>query len=182
MNTMLYGAVANVGTTIGLSLVPAPETAKLQLSEASKGRTLIALVGRKGTGKHTYLEQYYQRLGLDKYMHLSYGFIEQRGMHPCEQREHMDRVKRLDYPGLPDPYMFVTYSPYILDAMGWESVDNVICFHRNESTGRLYRGSLLCHPESCWNVGTDESITLGKFWDAVGEDWLEEYGEDVTWS
>ncbi|WOL31526.1 hypothetical protein [Microcoleus phage My-WqHQDG] len=142
-------------------------------SPSASERELIVLVGCNHTGKHTYLKQYYQRLGLDQYMHLSYGFIEQRGMHPCEQRAHMDRVKRLDYPGLPNPYMFVTYSPYIVDEL---HSTEVICFHKSKG-GRYYRGSLQLHPDIEWGMQT---LTVGEFWDAVGEDWLEEYGEDVT--
>lgn len=175
MNTMLYGAITTrpeltiITTPPGVA--PSPSQTTMECSE----RKLIALVGRNGTGKHTYLEQYYQTLGLDKYMHLSYGFIEQRGMHPREQREHMDRIKKLNYDSLPDPYMFVTYSPYIVDELG--DVHNIICFHKSKK-GRYYRGSFLCHPDiECGML----ALTLGEFWDAEGEEWLEEYGEDVTW-
>ena len=195
MNKALYGAMANVGmVTEPTVLTKAPNTSaavSTEISAEGEERKLIALVGRAGTGKHTYLEEYYRRLGSSAsksigasnpmdYTLLGYGFIERMGLHPREQQEYIDKVKGDVNITLPNPYMFVTYSPYILDAMGWEMAHNVICFHRSESTGRFYRGSIQCHPESGWNVGTDESITLGKFWDAVGEDWLEEYGEDVT--
>lgn len=193
MNKALYGAMANVGmVTEPTVLTKGPSTSTLSTEACAEGgeRNLIALVGRAGTGKHTYLEEYYRRLGSNvtalhkvdsprDYTLLGYGFIERVGLHPREQQEYIDKVKGAGI-ALPNPYMFVTYSPYILDAMGWEVAHNVICFHRSEG-GRFYRGSIQCHPESGWNVGTDGTITLGKFWDAEGEDWLEEYGEDVTW-
>jgi hypothetical protein len=197
MNKALYGAMANVGMVVEpvvSTTVPSTSTTvSAHICAEGEERKLIALVGRTGTGKHTYLEEYYRRLGSSAskpigrgnpvdYILLGYGFIERMGLHPREQQEYIDMIKGDISIALPNPYMFVTYSPYILDAMGWEMAHNVICFHRSESTGRFYRGSIQCHPESGWNVGTDESITLGKFWDAVGEDWLEEYGEDVTYA
>ncbi|WOL31527.1 hypothetical protein [Microcoleus phage My-WqHQDG] len=193
MTKALYGAIANVGMvaepTVSTKVPSTSEALSTETCAEGEERKLIALVGRAGTGKHTYLEEYYRRLGSSTsnpigrgnpvdYILLGYGFIERMGLHPREQQEYIDKVKGAGI-ALPNPYMFVTYSPYILDAMGWEMAHNVICFHRSEE-GKFYRGSIQCHPESGWNVGTDETITLGKFWDAVGEDWLEEYGEDVT--
>ncbi len=196
MTKALYGAIANVGMvaepTVSTKVPNTSEALSTETCAEGEERKLIALVGRAGTGKHTYLEEYYRRLvsssapkptGAGRpsdYTLLGYGFIERMGLHPREQQEYIKMIKGDVSITLPNPYMFVTYSPYILDAMGWEMAHNVICFHRSESTGRFYRGSIQCHPESGWNVGTDETITLGKFWDAVGEDWLEEYGEDVT--
>lgn len=144
-------------------------------------RRLIALVGMNGTGKHTYLRNYYLSVGIPHYK--VYGrFIEEPGMHPADQREYMQKVKGRDNTALateyglvlPNPYMFVTYSPYIVDEMG--SPEDVICFHRSRG-GRYYRAPLSSHPDIGWGMQT---LTLGEFWDSVGEEWLEEHGEDVT--
>ena len=141
-------------------------------------RKLIALVGRKGTGKHTYLRDYYSKLG-PLYIPYATGFIEQAGMHPVEQRQYMDSIKsevKFVPPLLPNPYMFVTYSPYIVDEM--TAPHEVIVFHRSSTSGRYYRAPLTSHPDYSW---AQETLTLGELWDSVGEDWLEEHGQDVTY-
>lgn len=139
-------------------------------------RKLIALVGKAGTGKHTYLRDYYSKKG-PLYIPYASGFIEQSGMHPAEQRDYIEKIKLRANAELPDPYMFVTHSPYIVDEMGWGGVHEVIVFHRSERTGRYYRAPLTSHPDIEWGMHT---LTLGEFWDAEGEEWLEEHGKDVT--
>lgn len=159
-----------------LDLQPSP-------TEDRGERRLIALVGKAGTGKHTYLRDYYSKKG-PLYIPYASGFIEQSGMHPVEQREYMEWLKGVSTGTLlrkgdtsellPNPYMFVTYSPYIVDEMG--SPENVILFHKSKG-GRYYRAPLTSHPNIKWGMQT---LTVGEFWDAEGESWLEEHGEDVT--
>ena len=155
----------------------------------SPSRQLIALVGKKNTGKHTYLTDYYNSISNGMYEYLAYETsLEQNGIHPHEQVEYINQLKIcggsvLHAPThnvLPDPYMFVTYSPYILDGIGWDEAHNVIFFHRC-GKGRFYRGSLLCNPTFMSSLARMRSVlTLGQFWYTQGEAWLEEYGEDVT--
>jgi hypothetical protein len=161
-----------------LELSPAP-------TEDKGERKLIALVGKAGTGKHTYLRDYYSKKG-PLYIPYATGFIEQSGMHPAEQRDYIEKIKLRANAELPDPYMFVTHSPYIMDEMGWGGPHEVIVFHRSKGDrrspdqregGRYYRAPLTSHPDIEWGMQT---LTLGKFWDAEGESWLEEHGEDVT--
>lgn len=151
-----------------LELSPTP-------TEDTGERKLIALVGMAGTGKHTYLRDYYSKKG-PLYIPYASGFIEQSGMHPVEQSDYIERIKVRALAELPDPYMFVTHSPYILDGMGSAPPHEVILFHRSV-TGRYYRAHLSSHRDYSWAVRT---LTLGEFWDAEGESWLEQYGKDVT--
>lgn len=145
-------------------------------------RKLIALVGKAGTGKHTYLRDYYSKKG-PLYIPYATGFIEQSGMHPSEQEQYINHIRVRANAELPDPYMFVTYSPHILDAMGWEA--NVIFFHRSDA-GKYYRGKVASYPQDAIRrAGYDLHEmynSLGHMWITEGESWLEEYGEDVTFS
>ena len=145
-------------------------------------RKLIALVGKAGTGKHTYLRDYYSKKG-PLYIPYATGFIEQSGMHPWEQEQYINRIRMRANAELPDPYMFVTYSPHILDAMGWEAEDDVIFFHKS-AEGKYYRGTVASFPQdSIRRAGYDLNEmynSLGHMWITEGEEWLERYGEDVT--
>jgi len=180
------------GTTTELP-VYAPSSWKLNASTSlestpalSPGRQLIALVGKKNTGKHTYLTDYYKSLSNGVYEYLAYErSLEENGIHPHEQVEYVNQLRvsgeyTPTHDVLPDPYMFVTYSPYILDGIGWDEAHNVIFFHRC-GKGRFYRGSLLCNPTFMSSLTRMRSVlTLGQFWYTQGEAWLEECGEDVT--
>jgi hypothetical protein len=164
--------------TVSRYLNAVPSLSTLIPPTPTPKRGLIALVGKKGTGKHTYLREYYNNL--PHYHHLaSQRSIEEDGIHPHEQRDYIRSIQYLEGSDLPDPYMFVTYSPYILDALGWDNAHNVIFFHKS-SGGHFYRGSMcnnrLANAISCF----PSVISLGTFWYSEGEQWLEEYGEDVT--
>lgn len=92
--------------------------------------------------------------------------IEQ-GLHSTAQRELMTVIKEIIKINPSLQVIFSTHSPYIVDEL---TLSQVHVFS-NQVAGGITMGCkrLDEHPDAEW---AKQTLTIGEFWDSVGEDWV----------